>query len=174
LSAHLVETRRRPWRGPLGTAALAVLLPLSTGCYSYAQVPVGEVPVGETVRLMVARRAAPELLSLAETPDVVPTIRGRLEGKDDQFLLLRVPLRSEPTPGTISPEIGQLVRVPSEEVLSMELQHFSSRKTTALVVGTAAATAAVIFAIIGDSFSGGPGDPPNPDVFLRLARIPIG
>ncbi len=166
---------RPPGRGRLARlVSLACGLPLAGGCYTYAQIPAQPAPVGENVRVVVARAAAPELLAVSENVELVPRIRGRVEGTEGGSVLLRVPVRTEMSTGTSLPDIGQVVRIPSDEILSMELQSFSPQRTSLLVAGTAAAAAFVIYLII-DAGRGDDGiDQPDPDVLFNLLRIPVG
>jgi hypothetical protein len=154
---------------------MVIVAPVAAGCYTFTPIPVEPTPVGENVRVYVTRTGAPEVLTVAEEVGAVPEIRGRVEGEESGSLLLRTPVRSETA--TRALDIGQLVRVPTGEIVAMERQSFSTGRTVALLAGGIGAAAFVLYVII-DSGRGDNGvDTPDPDLFvggLRGLRIPIG
>lgn len=158
-------------------AAMATALPLFAGCYSFTPIPVDPAPVGQNVRVYVTRTGAPEVLSVTESVGVIPEIRGQVTGVEDGSLLLRMPIRPEPGTGAGLADIAQLVRVPTDEIVALELQEFSPARTAFLVAGGAALAAAIVFVIIDASGQDGPTDPPDPPLLMRrmpILRIPIG
>ena len=155
----------------LGLTVMA-LLPAAAGCDSYAPIPIDPAPVGENVRLFVTRTGAPEYLSVADNVASVPQIRGRVEGEEDGSLLVRMPVRSET--GLSLVEIGQVIRVPTDEIVALELQRFSAPRTGALLAASAVGVAFVLYAIIDAGRGDDGNDPPDPDLFFGGLRIPIG
>jgi len=154
--------------------ALAVGLPLATGCYSYTQIPIDPAPVGQDVRLLVTPDGARELLDVMGSEMVTPVVLGNVTGVEGQNLLVRVPVNAGRGVGTNVIEIEQMVRVPIGEVLSVERQDLSLFKTGALAALAAGAATLIVLRIVDV----GPGDPetpnPLPDLLLTLFRIPIG
>lgn len=157
-------------RGPV----LAATLPLLAGCYTYTHVPVDQTPVGENVRLVVSRVGVPDLAGVDAGETVAPQVRGRVTGAEGRTLLLRVPLSGDLATGASVLDVGQVVRVPMDEVLSSEIQRFSAAKTGLLVGAGAAGAAFIIFAIIDGSRGDDPPDGPDPELFFNLLRVPIG
>jgi hypothetical protein len=165
-------SRTRTRIGRIG--ALATALPLAGGCYSFTAIPVEPAPVGENVRLFVTRTGSPELLSVSETNELVPQIRGRVEGSENGSLLVRMPLRGDQGGGSSVLDIAQLVRVPTDEILALELQRFSPARTSFLVAGGVAAAAFILYVIIDAGRDDTGIDDPDPDVLFGRIRIPIG
>ena len=154
---------------------LSVAAPFVAGCYSYAQVPVERAPVGENVRLVVDRAGVPDLDGVDEGTSVAPTLRGRVTGSENGSLLVRVPLRTDARgAGSSVLDVEQSLRIPMDQVLSLEVQSFSPARTGLLVGGAAAGAAFVIFHIIDGGRGDQDRDPPDPDVLFRLFSIPIG
>jgi hypothetical protein len=167
-------TRRGGAGRVVRVAALTAALPFAGACYSFSPVALDPVPVGENVRLVVTRAGVPDLLSVAERVDLVPVIRGRVTGSEGGSLLVRMPLRQEQGQGLAGPDVAQLVRVPIDEILAVELQSFSLAKTSFFIAGAAGAAAFVVFKIIDGGRGDDGTDPPDPDVFFSLFRIPVG
>ena len=154
--------------------ALGATLPLLSGCYTYTLVPVEQTPVGENVRLVVSRVGVPDLAGVDAGETVAPQVRGRVTGTEGRNLLVRVPLAGDLATGPSVLDVGQVVRVPMDEVLSSEIQRFSAARTGLLVAGGAAGAAFIIYAIIDGSRGDDPPDGPDPELFFRLMSIPIG
>lgn len=146
---------------------LASMLCLS-GCFRYVPTSLEVTPPGEDVRLMVTRAGAFELGELTEVSTAVPVVRGALVRMEEREVLLLVPLENRRV-GFHTEELGQTIRVPIGEILSVERREFDRTGTGLLAVGTAAVAAGVIFLII-ESFGSStrPGGP-NP----VESRIPI-
>lgn len=151
---------------PLALATL--LLP---GCYVYSAGDPDLIPPGEEVRVTVTRDGASELAQVTEQVETVPVIRGRLMERDNQSLMIRVPVRA--TGEGLRPDIGQVVRVPMGSVLAMEQRDFSLGRTGAFVAGSAGAAALVVFAIIEASggTQGRTGD--GTELFVPLLSFPF-
>lgn len=130
------------WRR-LPMALATLLLP---GCYVYSPADPDLTPPGEEIRVTITRDGATELAQVTEQVETVPVIRGRLVERDNQSLMIRVPVR--PTGEGLRPDIGQVVRVPIGSVLGMEQRDFSVGRTSAFMAGSVGAAALVVFTII--------------------------
>ena len=153
--------------------ATASLLPLLAGCYSYTQVPLESAPLGEDVRLTVTRAGALDVLNVIETEDAAPQFVGNYEGREGESLLVRVPGPSDPASSASGVRIGQMVRVPSREILSVEMREIDMLKTGGLIAALAGVGTFLIVQIIdagGDE--GREGE--DPDFSIGLFQIPIG
>jgi len=160
------------WAEGMRRLLAGLLLGTVVGCYSFTPVPVEPAPVGENVRVYVTRTGAPEYLSVANEVGSVPEIRGRVEGEEGGSLLLRMPIRAEA--GASALDIAQVVRVPTQEIVALELQEFSLPRTAALVGAGAAGVAFLLYVII-DAGRGDDGrDVPDPDFYVGGIRIPLG
>jgi hypothetical protein len=135
---------------------------------------VEQTPVGENVRVVVSRVGVPDLAGVDAGETVAPQVRGRVTGTEGRTLLLRVPLSGDLATGPSVLDVGQVIRIPMDEVLSSEIQRFSAAKTGLLVAGGAAGAAFIIFAIIDGSRGDDPPEGPDPEVFFNLLRVPIG
>lgn len=141
---------RRPARVRWTTFAIGAALLLTPGCHTYAPSETGVTPVGEYVRLAVTREGGLELARVTGRDEVRPIVEGQLIGRESEALLIRVPERSRfNDPSAV--ELGQVVRVPIGEVLSIDQREFS-RGRTALIIGGGMAAVFVAF-----RFSGGEG-----------------
>ena len=163
------------WRGAATLAFLATLLP---GCYSYVVSDPGLAPVGEHVRVAVTRAGGAEIAEATGRDDAIPLIEGQLVERDAQTLTLRIPVGSPLDIGAVS-NLGQVVRVPVGEILSIEEREFSRGKTALLIGGSTAAATLLVIAMM-ETFGGGtPIDPGDADVSIRSPRsiffsIPFG
>ncbi len=169
-----VQPLNRLFRRYRTAGVLAVLLPSMGACYTYARVPVDAAPIGQDVRLVVERAGVPQIDDVVPGDDVAPSIRGKLEGQEGSTLLVRVPVQADNDPMTASANISQLLRVPNDEVLSMELQTFSAVRTGLLGAAVAGLGAFVVLAIIDAGRDSDEIDDPNIDLSIGIFRIPIG
>lgn len=147
--------------------ALAAALPLLSGCFSYVPAEPASVPAGEEVRVFLTRDAVLEL------QDAIPTsgsaLRGRITGREDDLLTLRVPVTA-PRAGLQAPDIGQDVRIATGQILELQRREFSPARTGLLVAGAAGAASMIILLIMDDAGATpqpGPGDGPE------VIRIPL-
>ena len=161
-----------------GAAILSVVVTLLPGCYSYTISDPGVAPVGEHVRVAVTRAGGAEVAEVTGRDDAIPLIEGQLVGRDAQTLTVRIPVGSPLDIGTVT-NLGQVVRVPVGEILSIEEREFSRGKTALLIGGSTAAATLLIIAMM-ETFGGGtPIDPGDADVSIRSPRsilfsIPFG
>jgi hypothetical protein len=150
---------------------LAIPLVFLCGCFSYVQAPVQSVPVGQDVRVYLTREGIAELRDMAESNQ--PFVRGRLVRREEQQLLVSIPVARQQT-GFYSKPIGQEVVIPTLEIVQLERRKLNRAGTGLLVAGTAAATGVLIYTIIDAGRGPGPIGPPGPDEFRRpLFSIPI-
>jgi hypothetical protein len=140
-----VETLLRA-RGPLLAASIICL----SGCFRYVPTRLEVAPVGENVRLVVTRQGAFELSEVTGVSAAAPVLSGALVRVEDRAVLLRIPLESQRM-GIHTEELGQTIRVPAEEILSVERRELDRTLTGLLAAGSAAAAVGVIFMIM-DSF----------------------
>jgi len=143
-----VETLLRA-RGPL----LAVSILCLSGCFRYVPTRLEVAPVGEDIRLVVTRQGAFELSEVTGGSAAAPVLRGALVRVEDRAVLLRVPLEGQRM-GVHTEALGQTIRVPAEEILSVERRELDRTLTGLLAAGSAAAAVGVIFMIMesfGDS-----------------------
>ena len=162
------------WRGAATLGFLVALLP---GCYSYTVSDPGIAPVGEHVRVAVTRAGGAEIAQVTGRDDAIPLIEGQLVERDAQTLSVRVPVGSPLDIGAVS-NLGQVVRVPVGEILSIEEREFSRGKTALLIGGSTAAATLFVIAMM-ETFGGGtPIDPGDADVSRSprsiLFSIPFG
>ncbi|MEX2466463.1 MAG: hypothetical protein WD995_06105 [Gemmatimonadota bacterium] len=156
----------------LRSLALCAGLLMAPGCYSYVPTDMAVVPPGEHVQLLVTREGSQEVAAVMDSNELRPSIRGQFVGREAESLLLRIPV-SRDLEG-MRPEIGQVVRIPEGEVLTVDRREFSKGKTAALLGGVAAAGAFLLVNIFDVFSDADPRDGGDPDLFIGLFRIPIG
>ena len=153
----------------LGGALVGATLALS-GCYKYVPTRLDVTPVDERVRLLVTPAGATDLAAFGGADGPAPTVEGRVVGLEGGTLLMRVPVgNGSMTPGAVS--FDQMIRVPSEEIISIERREIDRAKTGILLAGAVGGAALVVLGIM--EASGQRSDPPN-DPDLYLFSIPIG
>jgi hypothetical protein len=149
------------------------VLPFAGGCYKYTRVPIEAAPVGADVRLIVNRAGVPQLSGMADSDDVAPSVTGQLAGREGGALRLRVPLTSVQQPGQSSLDLAQMLEIPQDQVLSLELQRIDPVRTGLLVGGGVAAAAFVLYKII-DAYGSDGGDGGDGPILFDLIEVPIG
>ncbi|MBI4521269.1 MAG: hypothetical protein HY701_10555, partial [Gemmatimonadetes bacterium] len=141
-------------------------------CYKYVPIALDSVPLGNDVRVYVTRDGMSELRGVLEEDVPVsglPVVSGRLLGRDDAGLAVRIPVFSQQV-GFLQTQIGQQVTVPLSEVIQIERRQLDGLRTGLLVAGGAAASALVILQILGESRR--PEEPPQyPDQDTRLPLL---
>lgn len=169
---YLVESGARVVRG----LVLGLLLLASTGCFQYVSVPIESVSIGEGVRLVVTREGGAEYRDVTGSTDNVPTVTGTLTGRDDDVLVLQVPVGARQE-GFYQVGIDATVRVPVGEVLDAGRREINPFTTGALVVGAAGLGVLVfrqIITAINDGSSKPGGDIEESILRTPLLRIPFG
>ena len=147
----------------------------SVGCYSYVPTQAGVVPAGEGVRLRVTRDGARELAEVTAVSGGAPEIIGEVVGRERSDLLVRVQV-AQRREGIHFSSLGQTIRVPTDEILSVERREFDGILTALFVTGGVAAATGVLLGVIeafGRPADNGDGTDP-PDFFIGLFSIPIG
>jgi hypothetical protein len=150
------------------STAVLSLFALS-GCYTYVPIELSSVPAGSDVRVFLTRAAVATL-----PEDVAPTdlnalyVTGRLEAREADSLMVGVPVGARDAT-LISPNIRQLVKVRTAEVVDVRRRQFSVPRTALLTAGTVGLGAFVISLIFGANDGGSTPDP-NEDV----SRVPVG
>ncbi|MBT8404268.1 MAG: hypothetical protein KJP18_10440 [Gemmatimonadetes bacterium] len=149
---------------------IAVLLASTSGCYKYLPAQTDPAPpTGETVRLVVTREGATDLAAITDLNTSIPRIEGRLESQEGGSFMVRVPQGAVEN-GVFS-DIGQVLRVPTSQILSVEIRKLDP-VMTGLLVGAVGAGSTLLLLKIIDSVGGGVGRD-NPDPVLQM-RIPFG
>jgi hypothetical protein len=153
LQGHTAASRT----GLCTCAALAAL-----GCYTYAPSALEAVPVGTGVRALLSTEAQ---LALRDSVGMrQQTVHGTLLQRDgDRFLLA---LRAGDREWAVgSHALYQRVALTSRDVLQVEVRRFQRARTTALLLGIAAAATIVTIKVLrkGNPGMAGPpgGGPPE-------------
>jgi hypothetical protein len=144
------------------TASPVLLL---CGCFSYVQVPLDTVPVGEDIRVYVSRQALQELPEMPEGNS--PILTGKLIRRENERLFISVPF-AQRQEGFFISQIGQEVGVRTGEIVQLEIRKLDHAKTGLFVAGTAAAAAAVVYTIMEAAGRSDNPDPPLPEDFRVL------
>jgi hypothetical protein len=125
------------------------------------------------VQIMVTRAGSEELARVQDENQLRPIVRGQFVERSADTLLLRVPVNTNDL-STRRVEIGQVVRIPEGEVLTVDRRELSVGKTAGLIAvgaGVGLFLLTQIFDVIG---GGDDGDGPDPDLHLGGWSIPIG
>ncbi len=151
-------------RRRLRAVGAALLGPLVAGCFSYAQVPPGDVQPGARVRVHIAADRAGELRQALGYP--VDRLRGEALATDGDTLVLQV--ASAPAGGGAA--LRQNVRLAPGDLDEVELQRLSWPKTGA-VAGAAILVGGIIVASVlhTDQRNGQSNPKPTPNA----ARLPL-
>jgi hypothetical protein len=139
---------------------------MSTGCYSYRPTQVETIPVGQEVRVTLTRQGRFELPEQFDQEGAY--ISGQVTRRDAERLYLNVPIARREQ-GFFVSQITQEVGVRNGEVVDVQLRKLNGPKTGLFVIGTAAAAAAVVYAIIEASSRSTDDRLPGQEEF----RIPI-
>lgn len=168
MAERRVGRMREPWRRRLHRFAVASLLAVVPGCYSYDTVDVATVPAGEQVRLLLDPRGLERLQELGL--DEAAVRDGAVEGvllRREGRLVLRIPIGG----GVGRPRgISQELPVETREVLRAQIRRLDGVKTAVASVGAGAVSAAAVILIIRDAEGEprlpGPGGPDD-------SRVPL-
>lgn len=151
---------------PFLTALLAVG---AVGCYNHRVVPVDDVRPGSEVRVRVSVSEAERLEREAQVVDRV--FRAEVLEAEPDALLLQLPVPGSGVNG--SEPIYNRVRVPSGEMLEVEVRELSKPKTFALIgVGAVAVAYATLRAFEGTDDPDTEGKEPGEPTRARI-RIPL-
>jgi hypothetical protein len=132
---------------------------------------VETVPVGQEVRVMLTRQGRFELPEQFDQEGEY--ISGRIARRDAERLYLNVPVARREQ-GFFVSQITQEVGVRNGEIVNLQLRKLNRQKTGVFVLGTAAAAAAVIYAIIEASSRSTDDRVPGQEEFrIPILSIPI-
>ncbi len=153
-------------------ATLLLALLVGSGCYTYSETSLADVPPGTPVRVRVSGDEADRLAELRRSDDrVVP---GTLVRRDNGAILLDTPVVGD-DPAQPGAALVQRVEIPVGEVREVELRRLDRVRTAAFVGAVAAAAIGVVAWQMGDGNANDdvpPVDNPErrrgPAVVLRL------
>ncbi|MGD2068584.1 MAG: hypothetical protein PVI57_07850 [Gemmatimonadota bacterium] len=150
--------------------SLILLLAVGTvGCYNHRVVPLDEVRAGSEVRVRVSTDEAERLEREAQVPDRV--FRAEVLEAEPDALLLQLPVPGSGLNG--SEPIYNRVRIPSGEMLEVEVRELSKPKTFGLIgVGVAAVAYATLRAFESTDDPDTEGKEPGEPTRARV-RIPL-
>jgi hypothetical protein len=156
------------------SAVLILVTWTASGCYRYIPTRAEEIPPGEHVRIFVNRSVLESIGEVRTFEE--PLVRGLVMRRENEELFVRIPVgvRRE---GFHSAEIGQDVRIPFRDVVSIERRQLDRLATSGLVAGTAGAAAFVLFVIMEafqseDDFEECPGGVCE-ELLTPIFRIPL-
>lgn len=140
----------RPGFARLPLALAVAVVPFTGACYKYLPAQVEPAPpVGEQVRLVVTRDGAVELSQVTDLANaVVPRIEGRLESTEATSFMIRVRQRNDAAPPGFGTNIGQLVRVPTSQIIGIERRELDVPMTVMTFGGIAAGGTLLLLKII--------------------------
>jgi hypothetical protein len=128
------------------------LLPSLGGCYTYATMPVDQVPVGADVRARISGAEADRLTQeLGREQDRV--ITGELVDKRESDLLLTVPSLIHSSVAS-NDRVYQKLSIPRSSILEMDVRRLDKWKSGGLM-----ALAAALVTVIAVRQFGGNGNP---------------
>jgi hypothetical protein len=133
----------------------AAAFPALAGCYTYAVVPVEQVPVGSSVRARISDAESRRLERLLGG-GIGGSIRGELLVQGSDSLLLGV-RRNIGTSGHSSLHADQRVFLPRDQVFELEVRRLSKWRTASLVAAGAVAAYVLAATDLGGLASGGSG-----------------
>lgn len=137
-------------RYAIGMAAMVIAF---CGCYAYVPAELDTVPVGDDIRLYVTPERMSELRDVYDEglpASGLPVVAGTLVRLDDAALAVRIPVFNQQV-GFLETQIGRQVTVPLSDVVQIERRRFDRLRTALLLAVGSAASAAVMFEILGES-----------------------
>ena len=144
---------------------------LLCGCFSYVQVPLDTIPVGEDVRVYVSRQGLAELPESTEHNG--PILMGKVLREENERVVISVPVARREE-GFFVSQIGQEVGVRRREIVQLEMRKLNRTNTALFVAGTGLATAAVVYLIIDAAARPENQPPPGQEEFrIPLFAIPV-
>jgi hypothetical protein len=141
-----LKARRARW----SRLVLSALVPTVAGCFQYVRADLAMVPNGESVRVRVSPDGMEEVREFS--PDAEPIVLGTIVRRDDESLMLHVPLRRAQE-GVYDTAIGQDVRIPTSEILQFERRQVDGLRTGVILGGAVAVVTIGVLAIM-NSFGG--------------------
>ena len=151
-------------------ALIAAALPFAGGCYRYLPAQVDPAPaIGQDVRLVVTRDGALELAQVADlTNSVVPQVEGRLESTEGLAYMIRVRQRNDMAQPGMDNNIDQLVRVPTNQIIAVELREVDVPMTVLAIGGVVGGGTILLLRIIDAVGSDNSQDVIDPSLSVRL------
>jgi hypothetical protein len=151
--------RRRPLRA---AAALVLLLPYLTGCYTYAQPIVTPVPVGSEVEVSVSEAGRTQLAELIGPG--VRRVHGRVVETSDTSMVLSVSAVEHQGLGVPVSWAGQQVAISRDMTADVRVRTLS-RSRSYIAAGLAVLGAALLSLIVIGGFGtdDGAGERPLPE-----------
>lgn len=165
-------------QGPPGWKGLALIaLALSSpGCFRYVPAQLETTAPGEGVRVHTTRRGAAELADISDLGEDAPVIDGTLVGVEGQDLLLLVPIGRRQD-GFITTNLNQMIRIPTDEIVSFRRREFDKVATGFVLGGSAGLLTAIVLFIVKPRGrqNTDPEDPPDDSrVVFRLFSFSVG
>jgi hypothetical protein len=154
-------------------AVAALVLLVTTGCYSYVPAEFGAVPIGEGVRVYLSRDGVTRLRELGadQIPGAAgdePVVQGTLTRRTASDFSVLIPVTSRQV-GFLQNELGQQVTLPVADAVSVQLRKVSQVKTGLALAGSTAGLAFIIVSIIQGARQPQDNQQPLPDDI----RIPL-
>ncbi|MGQ0647442.1 MAG: hypothetical protein ACT4P7_07700 [Gemmatimonadaceae bacterium] len=155
-------------------SVVTISLAMTTGCYSYTHVPLGEVEPGESVRMRLSAVGVDRLRSGEDSNARLLkgfAVTGKVSRLGGDSVLLAVPttvLEANVRPRTVEHGLTVL----RSEVQQVELRRLDRTRTTWASVALGVATVTVVYLVVerGGRSSGSIPNPTSPPE----ARIPLG
>jgi hypothetical protein len=149
----------------------ALVLVVTTGCYSYVPAEFDTVPIGEGVRVYLSREGVTRLRELGgdEIPGAAgdqPVVQGTLTRRTASDFSVLIPVTSRQV-GFLQNELGQQVTLPVADAVSVQLRKVSQLKTAGALAASTAGIAFVIVSIIKGARQP-TDDPPPPGDDIRI------
>ena len=156
---------RRAW-----LALVFVALPATGGCYKYLPAQVDPAPpVGQDVRLVVTRDGAAELEQVSSLNSaIVPQIEGKIEAAEATHFMIRVRQRNDEAQQGMGNNIAQLVRVPTNQIIGIELREIDVPMTVLAIGGVVGGGTILLLRIIDAVGSDNSQDVIDPNLSVRI------
>jgi hypothetical protein len=156
----------------------ALILLVTTGCYSYVPAEFDTVPVGQGVRVFLSREGVTRLRELGgdQIPGASgdqPMVQGTLTRRTASDFSVLIPVASRQV-GFLQNELGQQVTLPVADAVAVQLRKVSHVKTGLALASSTAGIAVLIVSIIkGARAPQGGEEPPPGDLRIPLSiQIP--
>ena len=142
----------------------ALVLLVTTGCYSYVPADFQTVPIGEGIRVFLTREGVNRLRELGgdQIPSAQsdqPVVTGTLVRRSDSDFSILIPVTSRQV-GFLQNSLGQQVTLPVADAVQVQRREVSQVKTIATLAASTAAIGFVIVSIIKGARQ--PQDTPQP------------
>jgi hypothetical protein len=124
---------------------LAVAVLAAGGCFRYVPAELQAVPEGGNVRIYVTRAVIDQFGEVLT--DAQPVLRGTVVRRDQNQLLLRIPVGTRQV-GFHSEELGQELPIPAREIVRLETRELDLLGTGAIAAGTLGLAGLVVFVIM--------------------------